>query len=337
MSIDQRPFFLAKNEALREASLDDDFLHPKQNANVHGDSLTETQYLGISAPEHGIHGMGYLWHHPNLKVVSGGIWVFKGVNTNMLDSEMVDMRMFMSDRVLENDLRRYRLESGYGVEVVKPLEHLHLTYDDAPRGNRADLHYTAVTPPVMFGDGNHFEQTLRVRGELSLRGQTYKVDTYNVRDRSWGKLRSENPMTLPPTSWCTGAFNDDLSFNCNIFDHAFDNQHVDSRLAMPAEQALNGGWVWRNGRFRRIVKALKQARREPGSHVVRELSLAMTDEDGRTLGVRGQLVASSPWNTWPNTKISIGLMRWETDDGLVGHGDCQDLVWTDYFHASRSA
>ena len=333
----QTPFFLARNESLRQATPADDFLHPEQNSQVSGDSLTETQYLGISVPGKAIHGMGYLWHHPNLKVVSGGIWVFQGVNTSMIHSEMIDVRLFMSDRVLSKDLHSYRLDNGYGVEVVKPLEHLHMTYEDAARGNRADLHYTAVTPPVMFGDGNHFEQTLRIRGELVLRGESYQVESYNVRDRSWGKLRPENPMALPPTSWITGVFNDDLSFNCNVFDQVSGNPEIKGRFELPEERTLNAGWIWRHGAVHRIVEARKKIRREPGSHIAQEVSLEMRDESGQWLRIRGRLVASSPWHTWANVKMVISLMRWETEDGLAGHGDCQEPFWTDYSRAFRAA
>lgn len=335
MAEQQQPFFLAKNESFGEATPADDYLHPQYHGEVAGDSLTETQYLGITVPEHGIHGMGYLWHHPNLKVVSGGIWVYQGVNTSMLDSEIADVRMFMSDRVLADDLHRYRLDNGYGVEVIKPLEHLHLTYEDAKRGNAADLHYTAVTPAVMFGDGKHFEQTLRIEGELRLRGKSIRVKSYNVRDRSWGKLRPEDPMSLAPTSWTTGVFNDELSFNCNIFDHNSGNPEIQGQFDMPDERALNTGWIWRGDRFRRIVKASKKVRREPGSHIAQEVHLDMTDEDGNSLRLHGRLIASSPWYTWSNVKMVISLMRWESEDGLVGHGDCQEPIWTDYSRAFR--
>lgn len=49
----------------------------------------------------------------------------------------------------------------------------------------------------------HFEQAMRVEGELLPRGKRYDVDCFNVRDRSWGKPRPEENMTLPPTSWMT--------------------------------------------------------------------------------------------------------------------------------------
>lgn len=336
MSAPQQPFFLVKNEAFREAVAADDYLHPAVNAGVAGDSLTETQYLGITVPEHGIHGMGYLWHHPNLKVVSGGIWVYRGVNTNMIDSEMLDVRMFMNDSPLHQDLHRYRLDNGYGVEVVEPLKHLHLTYEDAKRGNAADLHYTAVTPAILFADGKHFEQTLRIEGELRLRGETIKVKSYNVRDRSWGKLRPEDPMALPPTSWTTGVFNDGLSFNCNIFDHRSGNPENGPAFDMPDERALNAGWIWREDRVQRIVQATKRVRREPGTHIVQEMDLDMTDESGKRLRLHGRLVSSSPWCTWANVKMVISLMRWESDEGLVGYGDCQEPIWTDYSRAFRA-
>lgn len=326
------PFFLAKNQALIKATAQDELLHPEQNAAVEGDSLTETQYFGFSVPEAGIHGLAYLWHHPNLKVLTGGLMSWKGVKRMHIGAELFDFRAFMNDKAIAGDLHDYRLENGYGVRIVEPNKQFHLTYADEARGNQVDLHYDAVTPAVMFGDGRHFEQGLRVRGKISLRGESYEVDCYNVRDRSWGKLRPEKPMSMPPVSWMTGWFGDDFIFNCNLVDHAGSSPQATGAFAVPLENALNGGWVWRDGAILRVVEARKTVSRDPDSFVPREISLQMTTEDGREFIATGRLVASCPFAVWPNIMSNISLIRWEVE-GRVGHGDCQDVLWTDYVNA----
>jgi hypothetical protein len=132
----------------------------------------------------------------------------------------------------------------------------------------------------------------------------------------------------------TGWFGDDFFFNCNLMDHAGSSFQATGHFASPVERALNGGWISRNGRITRIVKAHKQLDRDPESFMPRSVTLHTTEEDGRETTMRGQLVAACPWAVWPNIHANISLMRWEMD-GRIGHGDCQDVLWTDYVSAWR--
>ena len=323
------PFFLAQNKAIGQAAPEDDFLHPAQNNAVTADSCSETQYFGFSVPEEKIHGLGYLWHHPNLGVLTGGIWAWQGIKRVTVASEMLDIRAYMKDTPLTNDLHDYRLENSYGVRVIEPMRRHHLTFNDPQRSNHVDLHYTAVTPAVMFGDGKHFEQGMRVQGEITMRGRRIPVNGYTIRDRSWAKPRPETPMPMPPVSWMTCTFDDTLAINCNLFDHVGSNDLATGAFAVPVERALNGGWVCRNGVVSRIVSGTKRVEREPGTLLPRHIELALQDDQGRTLRMTGTLLASAPWGTWANIAFVISLMRWECD-GKVGHGDCQEALWTDY-------
>ncbi|MET0985409.1 MAG: hypothetical protein ABW034_08385 [Steroidobacteraceae bacterium] len=327
-----KPFFLDTNQGLSVATAVDDLLHPEQNRAVQGDSLTETQYLGFNIPEHNIHALGYIWHHPNLGVVTGGLMAWRGIKRFSIAAELFDMRAFLSDKVLQNDLHEVRLENSYSVKVLEPLKHLHMSYKDDARGNAAELDFTAVTPAVMFGTGGHFEQGMRAKGKLVLRGTSYDVNCYTVRDRSWAKLRPESPMPMPPVSWMTGWFGEDFIFNCNLMDHAGSCPQASGAFAIPPERALNGGWIARAGRITRIVSAQKQIDRDMETLLPRKLKLHLAEEDGRETVLQGQLTASCPWAVWPNIQSNISLIRWTMGD-RVGHGDCQDVIWTDYVNA----
>jgi hypothetical protein len=330
------PFFLAHNKALLQATAEDDLLHPHANAAVKGDTLTETQYFGFNVPKENIHGLAYMWYHANLKVVTGGIMAWRGVKRMAIAAELFDFRAFMSDQAIANDLHEFRLDNGYGVKILEPNKRFHMTYADEARGNGVDLVYEAVTPIAMFGDGKHFEQGMKARGKLKLRGRDYDVDCYNVRDRSWGKLRPEVIMPMPPVSWTTGSFGDDLIFNCNMMDHAGSNPQVSGKFALPVDKALNGGWIWRNGKLLLITRARKTITRHPESFVPQSITLHLTTEDGKETVATGTLVASCPWATWPNIMANISLIRWEMD-GRVGYGDAQDVLWNDFVNAAAEA
>ena len=331
----QKPFFLDQNRSLGEIDASADLLHTEVTKQVRDDSATETQYFGFSVPEAGIHALCYLWHRPNLRIVTGGAWAWQGIKRTAVHSELFDMRTFMNDSFLENDLHDFRMVNGYGVKIIEPLQKFHMTYADEARGNSIDLMHEAVAPAVMFGDGNHFEQAMKVTGELVLRGKRYEVNCYNIRDRSWGKPRQEDHTSLPPTSWMTAVFNDDFALNCNVLDQASRDPEVPAELAIPDERTLSGGWIYRNGQVGCIVEAKKRVARAPETHLPTAIDLEVTDELDRQVKMTGRLVASCPWEAWGNVMMHISLMRWESE-GQVTYGDCQEAHWTDYLHLMQS-
>jgi hypothetical protein len=326
-----KPFFISHNSSIGAAAASDELLHPQRNALVKDDSLTETQYFGFCVPEQCIHGYGYMWHHPNLRVVTGGIFVWRGHTPSMVHALLCDFRTFMRDDVLANDLHEYRLANGYGVKMVEPLRRHHVTYADPERKQSIDLHYEAVSPPVMFGDGNHFEQAMRVEGEIVLRGTRYPVECFTVRDRSWGKPRPENNLAIPPISWMQAVFNSDFAINCTMFDQASSSPELRGTLALPDDKTLNSGWIYRDGKVGRVVSARKRVARVPENHRVIYAEIEVTDDLGRTVNTHGRSIASVLYSPWHNIYAPMALMRWECE-GLVAYGDYQEGVWNDYLN-----
>lgn len=326
---DDKPFYISRNRGFLPPNPADDFLHPKKNSLVSDAALTETQYFGFSVPQHSIHAIGYLWHHPNLRVVTGGVCVFQGVKRTTLEAELCDLRGFMSDDVLAGDLHDYTLVNGYRVRVLEPLKRFALTYTDQKRNHSVDLQIEALMPPVVFEDGNHFDQAMRVKGKLVLRGTAYDVDCYNVRDRSWGKPRREEVLSLPPMSWVTAVFDDGFALNCTVMDQAAGNPELKGRFELPDDATLSCGWIQKDGKTGCLVKARKRVQRNPQTFVAERIDLEMEDDLGRKVHMQGTLVAACPYPQSLNISTVIGLMRWESD-GKVAYGDCQEAFWNDY-------
>ena len=160
-----KPFYVQQNRGIGSCVPEDDFLHPKDNEGLGQASLTETQYFGVSIPEHRIQGFFYFHHHPNLRTVSGGVWVWQGFKPLPLACEIADWRIYMSEDCVLDNLRAFTLENGYSVTVVDPLERHRLRYADDARSNRVELEYEALAKPVRWLQGKHFDQAMRVRGE----------------------------------------------------------------------------------------------------------------------------------------------------------------------------
>jgi hypothetical protein len=314
---------------------EDELLHPAARKDISHDALTETQYFGFNVPAASIHGFSYFWHHPNLGIISGGVAAWQGIKPHHLAAELYDHRMFMSDKVITSDIDHYKTDVGYQVDVIEPFQKLRIRYDDPSRGNALDITYSAVTPPAMLPTRKHFEQTMKTRGFLTLRGKRYEVDGYNVRDRSWGEARREEPVAFPPVVWLTGAFGDDFSFNCTLTDHPSRDPEWKGLFDIADDMVLKGGWIWRNGQHKRVVRAIQRTERD--RHSLRPLShdLELVDSDGERIHLKGTIGTSSPSGFWPNVSIHVGLVRWECA-GRTGWGDSQECQWTDFVHGMQA-
>ena len=326
---ERQPFYLAQNQGFGVAIESDEFLHRQLNETITDDALTETQIFSLCVPAERVYAMGYLWHHPNLQLVTGGIWGWQGVKRHNLACEMFDMRAFMHDRPLIGDLHSYRLENGYGVQVHEPLKRLSMTYRDAARDNEINVEFTALAAPVMFGDGLHFEQPMKARGELRLRGRRYEVDCFTVRDRSWGKPRPEIGMALPPMGWKTGVFGEDFSFNCNAFDEPALMPEFGNDFPLPGGQTLKAGWIYRDGAVSRIVSCRKRTQRDPVTLHPTTIEWEGVDEHGTRYEITGRTLASSDWSVQPNLRFVVSNVQWECR-GRVAYGDLQEAHWTDF-------
>ena len=328
-------YFLERNEGFSEVTDADDFLHPEQNASIKDPTLTETQFLGFSVPEANIHAYCYLWHHPNLHIVSGGLLVFQGIKDVQVEAELSDVRVYMNEDALAKDLHEFRLDNGYGVKVIDPMRRLHMTYSDPQRDNSVDVEITAVMPAFKFADGDHFDQPMRVKGSLVLRGKRYPVDCYHVRDRSWGRPRQEYLQPIPPLSWATAVFNDDFALHCSILDQAAHNPELKgTRFDLPVEKTLLSGWVQRDGKRGLVVSGSKRVVRDKRTFMPEIIEYSFTDNLGRNFDLKGTVVASCPYAIWPNLYFPCRLARWECD-GMVAHGDLQEAIWNDYANFMR--
>ncbi len=150
---------------------EDDFLHPTANEAVENYACTETQYLGFNIPQACISGVGYMWHHPHMKTVLGGAVAYQGVKRQFIAAELCDVRSFMSDEVLKNDLHEVSFDNGYRTQVIEPGRLFRIRYDDLARKNHFDVTLTAIMPPAMWPTGSHLEQAMKpVRREQPRRG-----------------------------------------------------------------------------------------------------------------------------------------------------------------------
>jgi hypothetical protein len=324
-----KAFWDEKNTSFLTATADCDLLHPQCKDANPSPTLTETQFFGFSVPEHNIHALTYMWYHPNLHVVTGGAWVWQGIKSHVLQSEIFNWTNFSSADVLANDLWDYKFDNGYHVQLIEPLKQHRLHYVDEARQNAFDIQLEGLIEPMLLETGMHMEQPVRARGELTLRGRTYQVDCTHVRDRSWGQGRSEQHAPAPPIDWMTGVFGNDFMFGCTAYDHPDLNPDWKESLQIPGGDPTKGGWVYRDGRLIPIVATRKRVHNDYSTLVPTTAQMVMTDATGREYEIRGEVVSANRFGVWPNMDSWICLTRWECE-GRICYGDLQQVQWHDY-------
>jgi hypothetical protein len=316
---------------------DDEGMHRAERDRVSDPALVETVFCGFSIPEADVHCLNYIWLHPNLRLMSGGAWAWKGFKRTQLEAELFDMRDFIPDRAITDDggdLLDVTLPNGYRYQVLKPFEQIRMSYEDPSRGNAMDVTATAVMPPAMLPSNRHFDQVMRTSGTLTLRGEEFRVDGFSVRDRSWGEARTENPAGMSGIHWLVAIFGDDYAIHVTGLEEPETAQWRD-RFAegVGLSRAMNRGWVWQNGRLHTVISAHIETEWDfAGRHQVAHRVVAL-DETGTEHRMHGQIRAAANWHTWSNVHMSIGLARWECN-GRVGHGDSQVAMWTDFVRAA---
>ena len=303
---------------------EDEYLHGTGPA---GDSLTETWYWNFHVPEAAINCFAYCWVHPNLKVVSGGVFLYKGLNEHHLQCELFEYRDYMSIDVV-GDGHDIQLPNSMRVEALKPLEHLRFSFDDPGRETKFDIDLKAVGVPIMRANNKHFEQVMHATGSLTLRGESYNVDCYPVRDRSWGELRPESHSPSPPYTWVTGTFGTDFAFNVGSLDDLSRHPDWEGVMEGPAS-GFKDGWVVVKGEQRRIVKSSKITTRELSIHRPIRHEYEFEDSAGDTYRISGKIIGQTVWGGWSNMTCHCGLVEWEWN-GRTGWGETQEVMWNDY-------
>jgi len=318
---------------LRETGPEDDFLHTALCRQRAQPNCVETQFFGFSIPEENIHSINWWRQHPNLGHMLGGTFVFRGVKRNFLASELCDFRAFMTDAALKNDLHSVTLDNGYHTEVLEPMKRHRIAYSDPARKNSYEIYYTAVAPAAALAkSAGHFDQTMRARGELYLRGKRYDIDSLTIRDRTWGEVRDENHARIPAVSWMACNVSDNLSFVVLALDHPDLNPVWKGCFDVAPDKVVLAGWIYRDGELCGVKSVRKITHYDELNWCPKSFEFEMTDAKDRRYHVKGKITAAAPYAPYLNIQTWMCLAPIQVN-GVPGHCDFQDLQWTDFLNA----
>lgn len=293
--------------------------------------LSETQYFSFSVPDAAIQAFLYFWYHPNLRTVLGGAVVFQGIRPVQLGVELYDLRAYISDAVFEQDLDRFVLPNSYEVEMIEPGRKFRVRYADPARNNSFDVLYEAVSEPLMWPDNRHFEQVMRTKGKLVLRGASHTIDGYAIRDRSWGEARREVPMPGPSNSWAVGTFDQDFAFLATGTDNAQADPIWKGRYDPAATKPLTFGWVIDKGRRSPVSACHKRIAYDRTTMLPERIDMRLETVAGGSFVLTGEVTACTPLPLWPNVRVPVCQIKWACD-GRTGWGELQDAQWSDFLY-----
>jgi hypothetical protein len=180
----------------------------------------------------------------------------------------------------------------------------------------------------MWPSNHHFEQVMHAKGQITLRGKTYPVDSLVLRDRSFGEYRQENSLSIPPNTWSGGVFGEDFSFCVVAIDDPARDPVWKGAFDIPEEKRLRFGWMIVDGE-KVVVEKASTLTHYDDNLVARAISLHLVDEKGRAYVIEGERWASVPFLPWPNSRMPICGMHW-TCNGRKGIGEVQSLQYNDF-------
>jgi hypothetical protein len=276
---------------------------------------TETKWFVFSVPERGISGMWHSMFRFNQGVCNASVCIWD--DSGQADSEVLYSQNFWH-LPLPEEGKQIRLVNGLKYDVLEPLRRYRLRYDVGTV--KFDLEYEGICEPIMAG--HHIDQPCRVTGTLEIRGESIRVDSYEMRDQSW-HVRSDLGMTSDITE---GSYSYAITPNsaaCAWFSGS-----------PMSEQTLLRGWLFRDGKVSALTSASRTTSRKPDGSV-RDLQVQGSDELGRTFQLSGATINNLEWRSSPVNPNFVQQVEYDFD-GVPASGQTND--WSmQLFRSTRSA
>jgi hypothetical protein len=297
---------------------------------------TETFWASFHHPERKLGGWIYNQVLFNQGVCNGGAWVWDA------GPEGSRYEVFHRGLPLEDaaglDLRDVRLPNGNHLQMLEPLHRYRARYRD-PGLFEADLTLEGLRPPhshpvgvAPFWRGRHFDQAMRVTGQIVLHGETIDIDSLSVRDRSWGPRPgprapgsrrpsprpSPDPIAeqRPPRS----AFGIGYVFGTQSADEMFLAYTLPCFYDGVPRDFVTTGYLVRDGVYGLLLDGNRRAEFDPEMGWMSKIVLEAVDEHGRELTAVGSLISHHG-----ERGQGTGYFRWEWD-GASGYGEDQSSV-----------
>lgn len=311
--------------------------------------LIHTNYFGFTVPEAGLGAFVYVRCMPAFPLCHAGVAFWRGLdNVDALDAEFFDYEVSLPwPSITASGLAT---RNGVVLRFIEPGRVIGLSYTSNDGATVMDVVGEAVTPMVarghvMPGEERHhggarphggMEQMMHYTGALTVNGERFDVDAFDVRDRSWNQVRVErqDAVQAPPVCWTPMYFGPDLVLN-QVSPETHDTDPLwPAVYDIPVEKIRPvSGWVYSSlddvalqiVRTRRDVQAI-----HPVLGMPTRQDLEIEDETGRVLRFEGEALSATDMPMWPNVNMRIAVYRWTDERGRETHSSTQE-IWFDRY------
>ena len=228
----------------------------------------------------------------------------------------------MRFEVLEPTERLRTTYAGRALELAEPREMANpkRAFQENPRRDvELELVHSAAGP--LYGSAGsqdeadrpaeqqfakaHYEQHMRVEGQLRVNGESFAVDGYGLRDHSWGPRYWQ---AIDGYEWLTMNFGADMGVMVSI-------------IRRDGQERV-GGVVVRGDRVQALAKAAVEADYEENGLYHRRVRAQLETRDGEPLAIEGRVQSFIPLRNrrqGQTTHIGEGMTEWRCGD-RVGYG-----------------
>lgn len=298
------------------------------------DHWAETRYITFSIPEEQMMCEIYVLSRPNIGVITSDIMIQKGIGRHAYQADFHDPQVHLR---CPASFTKFRLNNGLSVECIRAPYDYHYSYQHNGGSCSFELDFTAVGEPFdchdpqqnpLLGDetfsglgdqwlNGHYDVLGHVTGTLELRGKTYKVDSYDGADHSWGPRLEEGKRAI---GWTAVSFGEDYGMHLvTAADIRHGQIHYDK---------LRFGFVVEDGQTYGLTDAKIEATHIDllgvNNHIV------ATDVRGKVHEFYGTAIASHPnYSLNPCQAVFETLYRYQLGD-RIGHGMSADCFGLDF-------
>ncbi|HEY2330416.1 MAG TPA: hypothetical protein VGH94_00725 [Acidimicrobiales bacterium] len=306
---------------------------------------TETAWFTFNVPERKVCGSLYVKARAMQENCDGGAWVWDDSEADALYDVQPAGLPFPNRGGSLLDLTA---PNGVTIKVLEPLMRYHTTYRD-PGKFEADLVHEGIIRPHShpigawpYWNSRHFDQPMHTTGTIVVAGEEIAVDSYTIRDRSWGP-RPEGP-TPPDKKLERGAwtFNERparaaLPYSVGYMYGAQDARHAflagTSPLMTPEGELSDdldpgAGYLVRDGIYAPLVRGYRETELDPVGTWVRRVHIEGIDALGRKLDAVGEVVSR-----WGHHQGGCAFVHWTWDDGCDGWGEDESGAPADWMAA----
>ena len=299
----------------------------------------ESALFFFTVPEKSLSGFIYVYHRPNMKLSAGGVGLWDPSGQQMYDCLYYQ---FDEHQPLPHGADMFDVSLPNGLTVrTKNLQHAyHITYGG--KGCELDLTWESIMNPhelvpesagetdetnvgVKGWGSRHYEQAGRMKGTIQLDGESIDVDSWSVRDHTWGP---RTPRDSYRCGYLWGVASEDSHF------HVFSVSELpwDTDPIAGTTERVVGGWYTKGGVLGELVSGERRVvKRAPSGEPLEEVVDA-TDHLGRKLHVEGttqNVLKFAGFGEWLD---QWALCRWDFD-GETAWGESHDVMT--YRHISR--